>query len=205
MGAPFLLRQTFSAAVALLNRAAVKRYYTVRQQGDAFVIVVNDGDRVAQHTERFVAGAGAGQSGDAWHDALGNASVRVAVARWEGEALRTEVVYAATSAVAYEAEWRLEGERLRYTLSSGGGGASMWVLLLPATAGVGSPRATADDAGASWLGRDDVTNRQRFVRFLRSRGIPQPGNESDFHAARVRALRTAEPILFAPVCKSKLL
>jgi hypothetical protein len=43
--------------------------------------------------------------------------------------LRTEVVYAATSAVAYEAEWRLEGERLRYTLSSGGGGVSMWVLL----------------------------------------------------------------------------
>jgi hypothetical protein len=127
MGASFLVRKAFSAAVALLNRGTVKRYYTVRQRGNVFVIVVNDGDRVMQHTERFIAGAGAVQSGNEWKDSIGNASVRVAAAQWEGGALRTEVVYAATSAVAYEAEWRREGDRLQYTMSSGG--ASIWVLL----------------------------------------------------------------------------
>ena len=181
MGASFAVRQTFLAAVALLNRAAIKRIYTVRQQGDSFVIVVNEGDRMAQHTERFVAGAAAVQSagvGDAWRDSLANADVYVAAARWEGDTLRTDVAYAATSASAYEGEWRAEGEKLRYTLVSIGGGTSMWVLLVPATAGVESPRPEVDthrqvssSSDFSIDGDDDIDDGgPRFSSFASTAG-----------------------------------
>ena len=108
----------------------------MQQRGDAFIIIINAGDKLAQHTERFTASpprftpsASDDTAGgdDAWHDSLGNASVRVDSARWEHGALHTQVVYAATGEAAYAAEWRREREELRYTLSRGE--ASMWVLL----------------------------------------------------------------------------
>ena len=128
-----------------LSTCAHGRCYTVQQRGDAFVIVINAGDRVAQHTERFTAAAGGAarptsddtagdddawqwmHASEAWHDSLGNASVRVDSARWEHGALHTQVVYASTGEAAYEAEWRREGQGLRYTLAREE--ASMWVLL----------------------------------------------------------------------------
>ena len=41
MGATFVVRKGFAAAVALLNRGAIKRYYRVTQQAHVFVVVVN--------------------------------------------------------------------------------------------------------------------------------------------------------------------
>ena len=124
MGASLVTRKAFAAAVALLNRSMLRKYYIVRQHGNDFNIVVNDGD-VLEHTECFTAGVV--QSSKAWHDPLAKAEVRVAAAWWEGKALHTEVCFVSTSAQAYEAEWRLHGEQLRYTLSRGD--ESMWVLL----------------------------------------------------------------------------
>ena len=49
---------------------------------------------------------------------------------WEGESLRSEIVFEATHRPAYSADWRLVGDagrRLRYTLSRDG--VSMWVAL----------------------------------------------------------------------------
>jgi hypothetical protein len=152
MGASFVLRKAFMAACALLNRARVQQIYAVTQTGNAFTIVVNEGDRMAQHTERFVAAA-VGEDGstaeqsasryvahEPWLDTLAGQNVHVAAAKWVGTpgpgapwpSLWTEVVYQDSGAVAYRAQWMLASEQqLKYTLSrdSSDGWASMWVEL----------------------------------------------------------------------------
>ena len=108
--------------------------------------------------------------------------MHVTSARWDRAALRTQVTFVATAEDAYSAQWRKqETGELRYTLTRNG--ASMWVLLRPDDRERDSPgvqlSASTPRSVAGWLGADDISNRRCFTAFLRNRGIPQPGSESD--------------------------
>ena len=168
MGASFLTRKAFMAAVALLNKSVMSKYYTVRQHGDTFTIIVNDGDRLVQHVECFTAGVDVVQNGEAWYDPFANAKVRVAAAWWNGRALRTRVNFVSMSSkaecLAYEAEWRLHGEQLRYTMSCGD--ESIWVLMELQWRGSEEPLADAPAMKSRGANHSRVISERCTVRQL---------------------------------------